>query len=201
MKAKAGNPVYLLPTQGVPPLLRAYFELNQLKQLYRQGWLHRGLDEARCETVADHSFAAAVLALWLAQAYFPALDPGKVVQIALLHELGEIYAGDIIPADGLSPQEKSRLEADSVERVLQGLPSAEACRTLWQEFEEGATPEARLVRQVDRLEMGLQAGVYGMQGLQDIDEFLTSARLALTEESLVRLLDDLQAVIDQSKPD
>lgn len=192
MKSKGANPVELLSGQQVSPLLRAYFELNQLKQLYRQGWLRRGLDEVRTETVADHSFAVAVLSLWLAQAYYPELDLGRLVQLALLHELGEIYAGDIIPADGLPADEKSRREVESVRRVLSGLPSAEACLRLWQEFEDGSSPEARLVRQVDRLEMGLQAGVYALQGLLDGDEFLKSARAALSDDALLRLLDELE---------
>ncbi len=194
MRVKAGNPVELLTAKEVSPILRAYFELNQLKGLYRQGWLRAGLDEAQCETVADHTFAVALLSLWLAQAYFPGLDLGRLVQIALLHELGEIYAGDITPADGLTSEEKHRREADSVRRVLSGLPFAETCQSLWQEFEDSSSTEARLVRQVDRLEMGLQAGVYARRDLLDPAEFLQSAREALSEEALICLLDELECL-------
>ncbi len=59
---------------------------------------------------------------------------------------------------------------------------------MWQEFEQGQTPEARLVRQLDRLEMGLQAAVYRSQGLGELAEFSGSAMQALSEPEWVGLL-------------
>lgn len=192
MRVKSGNPVGLLEGMSVHPIVRAYFELNQLKGLFRQGWLRRGLSEARCESVADHAFAAAVLALWVAQAYYPDLDLGRVIQLVLIHELGEIYAGDIIPTDGVLPQEKHGLEADSIREVVGKLSSGEACLQIWEEFEAGQTPEARFVRQIDRLEMGLQAGVYQLEGASGMPEFLKSARRALEDAPLIEILDSLE---------
>ena len=155
----------MLKDQNVDPFIRAYFELCQLKQLYRQGWLRRGVSRERCESVAEHSFGCAVLATWLAQAYYPELDVCKVLRMALLHDFGEIYAGDLIPVDAVEPEEKHRREAGSVAQVFANLPGGAAYLSLWEEFERNETPEARFVRQIDRLEMGLQAGVYALQGL------------------------------------
>jgi putative hydrolase of HD superfamily len=196
VKSKAKNPVELLEGKAAPAFIRAYFELSHLKQLYRQGWLRRGVVEAKCETVAEHSFAVAVLAMWLAQAYFPGLDQCKVLKMALLHDLGEIYAGDIIPADKIEPQAKHCRETDSIHRLLDKLPEGAVFLELWEEFEKGASPEARLVRQVDRLEMGLQAGVYRLQGAPEMQEFLDSARLALEDAPLVELFDRLEGMTD-----
>ena len=111
METKAENPVKLLKDRKIDPLIRAYFELCQLKQLFRQGWLRRGVSRERCETVAEHSYGCAVLATWLAQAYYPQLDLCKVLRMALMHDFGEIYAGDIIPVDAVSAEEKHRREA------------------------------------------------------------------------------------------
>jgi len=194
METKADNPVILLQDQQVDPFIRAYFELCQLKQLYRQGWLRRGVSRERCETVAEHSFACAVLATWLAQAYYPELDLCKVLRMALLHDFGEIYAGDIIPGDALEPEEKHRLEAGSIAQVFGKLPGGAAYLSLWEEFECNQTPEARFVRQIDRLEMGLQAGLYAMQGLVEPDEFIASARLGLEDPRLSGLLAAVKAL-------
>ena len=112
MEIKAENPISLLGEEGYTPLVTAYFELCHLKQLYRQGWLRRGVPPERCESIAEHSFGVAVLALWLAQAQ-PELDADKVVRMALLHDLGEVYAGDIVPSDGVSEGEKHRREAEA----------------------------------------------------------------------------------------
>lgn len=191
MQVKAGNPLSLMGDEECAPLIAAYFELCHLKQLYRQGWLRRGVPPERCETIAEHSFGVALLALWLADAQ-PDLDPDKMVRLALLHDLGEVYAGDIIPADGMSQAEKHRREAIAVQRILARLPDGQAYLDLWDEFEAGLSPEARFVRQLDRLEMGLQAAVYQLQGLIDGDEFFASARQALTDLGLARLLDEVE---------
>ncbi len=188
MEQKAENPIQTLEETDVTPLIAAYFELCHLKQLYRQGWLRRGVPRQRCESVAEHTFGAAMLALWLAQTYRQDLDLCKVVQLALVHDFGEVYAGDIIPADGISEQEKSQREAESVRQVFSKLTGGQTWIELWQEFEEGATAEALFVRQIDRLEMGLQAVVYARQGSGDMSEFIESARRALTDGEIINLL-------------
>jgi len=194
MEMKADNPVTLLKDLNLDPVIQAYFELCQLKQLYRQGWLRRGVSRERCESVAEHSFACAVLATWLAQAYYPQLDLSKVLRMALLHDFGEIYAGDIIPVDAVEAEEKYRREAGSVAQVFAKLPGGAAYQSLWEEFERNETAEARFVRQVDRLEMGLQAGLYALQGLLEPDEFFASARLAMEDPRFSGLLKALEAI-------
>jgi len=194
MESKAENPILALKGQETNPFLQAYFELCQLKQLYRQGWLKRGVSRKRCESVAEHSFGCAVLALWLAQAYHPELDAGKVLRMALLHDLGEVYAGDIIPSEAVSAQEKHQRESAAVQQIFGKLPGGDTYLSLWEEFEQGETPEARFVRQIDRLEMGLQAGVYAAQGLLQPAEFYASARQALVDPALGELMAAVQSI-------
>jgi putative hydrolase of HD superfamily len=190
MEIKAENPAGLLEDGEYSPLITAFFEVCHLKQLYRQGWLRRGVPRERCESIAEHSFGVAMLALWLAQTRIE-LDADKLVRMALLHDLGEVYAGDIIPGDGLSEGEKHRREAEGLRKILSRLPDGEANIQLWNEFEAGASPEARLLRQIDRLEMGLQAAVYQRQGLVAGDEFFDSARQAMVDPQLSALLDEI----------
>ena len=192
MDTKAENPAELFTDREYTPLVTAFSELCQLKQLYRQGWLRRGVPRERCESIAEHSFGVAMLAVWLAQSH-PELDAHKLVRMALLHDLGEAYAGDIIPSDGVSDGEKHRLEAAAVRKILSRLPDGQVFIRLWDEFEAGVSPEARFLRQLDRLEMGLQAAVYQRQGLIAGDEFFASARQALVEPDLIALLDEIQA--------
>ena len=194
METKANNPVILLKGQNIDPFIQAYFELCQLKQLYRQGWLRRGVSRERCESVAEHSFGCAVLATWLAQAYYPELEVCKVLRMALLHDFGEIYAGDLIPVDEVEAGEKHRREAGSVAQVFGKLPGGADYLSLGEELERNESSEARFVRQIDRLEMGLQAGVYALQGLVQPEEFFASARLALEDSRLSGLIDAVEAI-------
>jgi putative hydrolases of HD superfamily len=187
---KAAMPHSGLDPERLSPFVAVYYEFVHLKQLYRQGWIRNGVPAERCESVAEHSFGVAILALFLVDAYMPSLDRATVIRMALLHDFGEIYAGDLVPG-AVTPEEKHRLEADSVARVLGRLPNGEAYLSLWNEYEAAATPEARFVRQVDRLEMGLQASVYQRQGLLNPAEFYQSAIEALVDDQLRALLEEL----------
>jgi len=188
MEFKADNPISLLDGKDLNPILLAYFEFNHLKHLYRQGWLRRGVPRERCESVAEHSLGVAVLACWLAEAHYPDLDICKILRMALVHDFGEIYAGDIIPQDGILPEEKYSQELESVQSIFSRLSAGDLYIALWNEFEAGETPEARFVRQIDRLEMGLQASVYASQGFPNMTEFFDSASLALTDSHLQDLI-------------
>jgi putative hydrolase of HD superfamily len=191
MQTKAPNPINLLAGREASPILSAFFEFAQLKQLYRQGWLKRGVPPERCESVAEHSMGVAILALWLSQACFPELDTTKVLCMALFHDFGEIYTGDLIPSDAVSAGEKHRREKQSVQQVLGKLPQGECFIAIWEEFEHGETPEARFIRQIDRLEMGFQAGIYGLQELIDPAEFFQTTEQALTDPHLKKIFTEL----------
>ena len=175
IKTKAPNPISTLKTSNISPFIRVYFELNHLKQLYRQGWLLRGIPTEHCESVAEHTFAVAVLAMILADSYFPELNIVTVVRMALIHVFGEVYAGDIIPGSHISSTEKHKLEQDSIIKILSNLPNGSDYITLWEEFESCSSPEAQFVRQIDKLEMALQASVYEHQKFQNLAEFFNSA--------------------------
>ena len=195
MQIKAANPFDLLTGHQVSPILSAFFEFAQLKQLYRQGWLKRGVPPERCESVAEHSLGVAILALWLSHAYFPDFDVNKILCMALLHDFGEIYTGDLIPSDVVSDDEKHLREKKSVQQVLGKLPQGEYYLEVWDEFEQCMTPEARFIRQLDRLEMGYQAGIYGMQGLIDPTEFFETTEQALTDPILEKMLSELRVQV------
>ena len=133
MTTKASRPIIHPNTSTPAPIIRFYFEFVHLKQLYRQGWLTRAIPAERCESVAEHSLGVAVSAMVLADEFFPELDTLKVLRMALIHDFGEIYAGDIIPGDGITPEEKHRAERESVARVFESLPNGDAYLALWEE--------------------------------------------------------------------
>ncbi|MBI3944127.1 MAG: HD domain-containing protein [Chloroflexi bacterium] len=196
METKAPIPLPLLQGRSLPALVQAYFEFCHLKQLYRQGWLRRGVPPERCESVAEHTFGVAVLALFLCDAYYPQLDQLKVLRTALLHDFGEIYVGDLTPVDEITTAEKHRQEQEAIDQVLAKLPNGAAYVALWQAYAGEETPEARFVRQVDRLELVLQATVYHQQGLlRDPAEFFASVRRVIVTPELLAILAALEALL------
>lgn len=190
METKRAQAVRNLAGKQTLPVIEVFYEFNHLKTLFRQGWLRAGIPREQCETVAEHTLGVALLALFLADAHFPALDKTKLLRMALLHDFGEIYAGDIIPGK-MSLEEKHALERESVERVLGKLPNGREYLAVWEEFEAGRTAEARLLRELDRLEMGLQAAVYEQDGLGDLSKFFDSTDQALATPELRAIFTDL----------
>jgi putative hydrolases of HD superfamily len=162
-------------------LIDLFIETTTLKRLPRTGWGMRGV--AHVESVADHSFGVAFMALILAHALNEApaspdagelsLDVEKVLVMALLHDLAEVRLTDLpSTAVRLIPREvKSQAEASAMADLLAPLPQIAHLRTLWHEFEDQTSPEGRLVRDADKLEMMVQCLRYEQAGSRGLEEF------------------------------
>ncbi len=143
-----------------------------LKHLDRAGWLRAGI--ARPESVAAHSYGVAFAALLRAG---PEHDLGKLLGMALLHDLAEVVVGDITPHDGISRDEKRARERAAFDELLAHRPEL---RALVDELELGESPEARLVHALDKADMDVTAVAYAGLG-HDTRDFRESARAAVVE--------------------
>lgn len=153
-----------LKTKTSNNILSFYMKYNQLKNIYRQGWLkvRIGLEfKDKCESVADHSFSVALLTLTIIEENQLNLDTLKCMKMAIVHDLGEVYLGDFTPYDNITKTEKYRLERKAILEVLDSLDKDNDFFMLWEEFEKGESTEANLIKNVDQLEFLLQACAYG----------------------------------------
>jgi len=112
-----------------------------------------------------------------------------VLMLALVHELGEIGAGDITPHDGISADEKRRREEEAVVALCADLPGGDELTALWREFEYGESAEADFVRQMDKLEMALQALAYEQSTGLELQGFVNNTAAVLRDGTLLRLLE------------
>lgn len=167
--------------------LEVLYQIFKLKNLFRQGWLKRDIPEFKGESVADHTFGTAMTAWVLAKRLKLKLNEEKLLKMALVHEIGEIYAGDITPVDGISLSQKYELELQSVEKVFSSYPEGKEFINLWKEFEEAKCPEAKFLKQIDKFEMGMQAAIYKGHGHGKMDEFLDSAERVIEDSELQEL--------------
>ena len=177
-----------LPAPTGPPALQALMEALGLKALDRAGWVHRGL--AHPESVAAHSWGVAWLVLALAP---PELDLGRALADAVLHDLPEVRVGDIVPRDAVAPNDKLARERAALAGLLASLPTGPALTARWEAYEAQADPEARFVRQLDRLDMALQAARYAAERGLDPREFWASAAAVIDDPRLTALLEALGA--------
>ena len=190
MENKNRNPYELIREKNLHQILAIYFQVNQLKHLLRQGWL-RSIDKEKCESVADHIFGVAILVILINDYYNLNLDVQKIVFMALFHEMGEIKNGDITPFDGISKEEKHALEREGVLELFSNFPGSETYISVWDEFEERKTREAKFVFQVEKLEMAIQAKIYEGLYKKDLFEFQSYVDRILEEPCLIDLLRQL----------
>ena len=130
-------------------ILSFYMKYNQLKNIYRQGWLkvRIGLEHKdKCESIADHSFSVALLALTIIEKNNLKLDTFKCIKMGIIHELGEVYAGDYTPWDNITKEEKHNKEKESILKVLQTLDEDNDYFEIWEEFEKLETAEAKFIK-------------------------------------------------------
>ena len=161
---------------------------GRLKQTARAGWTLRGIAEP--ESVAEHSFRVALLALVLGRD--AGVDRERCMAMALVHDLAESIVGDITPYDGVAPEEKERREREAIAR-LSDLAGDPQIRALWEEYDAGATPEARFVKELDKLETVVQAAEYEAGHPTDLGEFWAMGERTLASPAARALLAHLSA--------
>jgi 5'-deoxynucleotidase len=121
----------------------------------------------------------------------------RLLKLALLHDLEESITGDLTPQDkesrGQTIVRAQRISAR--EQLLSHFPveNQRSFRELWSELENEKSKEAQLVRELDKLEMALQANEYARGGVEatKLREFYESSKAAIKDSTLKLLLDQL----------
>jgi putative hydrolase of HD superfamily len=140
---------------GLLDFLRA---AERLKTVTRSGYTSAG----NSESVAEHTWRLSLMALLLAPE-FPELDAARLLKICLVHDLGEAIGGDI-PAPEQARRAaageagKSQQERRDLEDLLRPLAQRQRAEilALWDEYDAARSPEAKLVKALDKLETILQ---------------------------------------------
>ena len=125
------------------------FEVGMLKRTPRSGWQFLG---SGAESVADHVFRTAMIALVLAR-MDGEVDADRVLRMALVHDLPEARTGDL---NYMNQRYVRADELAAADDLVAGLPFAGELHELLQEYREESTPEALLAHDADQLELLLQ---------------------------------------------
>ncbi|MBZ2115858.1 HD domain-containing protein [Streptococcus gordonii] len=125
-------------------------ELEKMKATHRN---NRTLDAYRFENSAEHSWQGALMALVFREHIPEEVNLEKVMSMLLIHDLGEIYAGDTFIFDDVGKSDSYDRELEALKFSLDKLPSDQQniFLGLWQEFETGISIEAKYARVLDAL--------------------------------------------------
>lgn len=165
-------------------LVKFFHDIGTLKEIPRRGWVIRDIKNP--ESIADHIFRASLMA-WILGSEKKGLNIERLLKMALIHDICEIYAGDVTPYDSVLPknnkerkefmriwprftneeklklsEKKHKKEKQALDKLIKNLPIRfkNEIKNLWMDFENGLTPEGRFFKQADRLEAFLQALEY-----------------------------------------
>lgn len=127
---------------------------GKMKDLKRSGWIKREVEKP--ESDAEHCYSVAMLAWLLAP---KELNREHCLELALTHDLAEIYSGDYTPVDNISKEDKYRLEFEGICKLASELEKPELVE-LFKEFEARETPEASFVYCLDKLDNIITASWY-----------------------------------------
>lgn len=135
-------------------ILTFLHQSEKLKTELRHSWLSDG----RRESVAEHTWRMVLMAILLRPYLEERLDLEKVLTMIVIHDLGEIKAGDIPRMDKPDKKQRKLNEKKAVEEITKLLPPdlGEKIKNLWLETEERRSPEAKFVNALDKLEVLIQ---------------------------------------------
>jgi putative hydrolase of HD superfamily len=160
-------------------------EVGKLKGMPRRGWVIREIKNP--ESIAEHTFRVALMAWLLADKKKTKMNIEKLIKMALIHDLCEVYAGDTTPYDSILPKDKkkrreimktwprfSKIEREKLTKdkfnkekkaliqIIEKLPIElkKEIKSLWLDYEKGLSREGRFFKQADRMESFLQATEY-----------------------------------------
>jgi len=165
---------------------------GKLKSVKRKGWFHAGIKNP--ESVAEHSFGVSILAMVLSSKLH--LNETKLIKMALIHDLAESVVGDKIVERGskvvASQSKKFEKEKKAMEKICSNLEKGDEYYKLWIEFENQSSKEAKMLKQLDKLEMAVQALEYGKKYPKKLNEFWINAEKHVKDKELKKILKQLK---------
>jgi len=169
-------------------ILELLHKIGELKDVKRKGWVLKKVPSP--ESVADHSFRISVMALLLAEDFD--LDKDKCIQMALIHDIAEAIVGDITPHDNISTNEKHELEEKAIKSMFKDLGKNDLIE-LWLEYKEQRSPEAKFIKELDKIETILQTSEYEQKYPQlNLSEFWPDTESKIKDPRLIEIFNLLK---------
>lgn len=181
-------------------LIDLFLRANESKTIKRTGWVRENIEDP--ESVAAHSFSLSFLTLQLSpllsdRLKYP-INTNKLLQMAVLHDIGEVETGDIIVSRGSiidlkKRDEKEAMEKAGIKKLFKNIDRSNRMILLFEEMIERVTIESKIFWQLDKLDMAIQALTYEIDQKKDLQEFFDTTRAHLSDPFLLELLEEVES--------
>ncbi|MCR5731164.1 MAG: HD domain-containing protein [Ruminococcus sp.] len=180
---------------------REYLNILHIAEKLKDTPRHCTTSQGRTESVAEHSWRVSLMALFL-RSEFPDTDIDKVVNMCLIHDLGECFTGDI--PTFLKTDSDRNTEDSLLQQWLNSMPAelADELSALYSEMEAQETKEAKIYKALDKLEALIQHNESPLSTWSDNEfelnktyafdtvvffEWLTNLRNAILEDTIEKI--------------
>ena len=138
--------------------VRELLDALQIAERLKDATRHCYTKNGRHESVAEHSWMMTLMAYFMKDE-FPEVDMDKVVQMCIIHDLGECFTGDIPTFDKTKAHEEN--EENLLYRWVRTLPEnyANEMIALYEEMAERKTIESKIYKAIDGLEALIQHNI------------------------------------------
>lgn len=163
--------------------------VEKLKLEKRTGWHLRGIPFLTTESIADHMYRMAIMAMMIQD---DTIDKFKAMKMALVHDMAEALVGDITPDCGIPEDEKYRLEAgamQTIRNILGDNPFGAEAQELWLEYAANGTKESRFVKDIDKTELVIQVVEYENIYKINFQDWISNARPKIRHSALQAIAD------------
>ena len=175
------------------------FELEKLKVVYRQNGTH---GNQRRENSAEHSWHVSMMALVLREYCTEKIDIEKTLTMLLIHDVVEIYAGDVFLYDDTAREKIKPAEREAAHKIFGLLPEDQKDYFLktWEEFEKAESKEAQYALVLDNLQPLLNH--YAVQNRNIVAKKLSKAQIVAKKTFIKDFSEELWhfalGIIDES---
>ncbi len=199
--------------------LKSALQLIKLGEALKRELRHSWLSDGRRESVAEHTWRVALMAMALESSLPQKVDSEKMLKMIIIHDLVEAYATDIPAFDTMNNPEAKQLKMDNeiraIEKIrdLMGGKTGQLFYDLWFEFEHKATYEAKVANALDKLEAQIQHNeadietwlpiefemLFMLDKHTDFEPVLTAFKNLIVEEGICKL-ENAGIEVKQVKP-
>ena len=135
----------------VQNMYQLILEINELKLVFR----NTTTKPDRKESTAEHSWSVSMIILIVMndlKKEFAEIDELKTIKLALIHDVVEIYAGDVMAFDIEARKDKEKIEAEALKKLMAIYPEfGRQLHDLWYEFELKDSLEAKIAKAADAI--------------------------------------------------
>mgnify|MGYP005751016619 CR=1 FL=1 len=161
------------------PTLQQLLLVMKLGEKLKMEMRHSSLSNGRQESVAEHTWRVALMAILLEPYFSQKVQMEKLLKMITIHDIIEAIAGDVPAFDTLTSQHtvesKRQKELAAILEIRESLPTkiGDHLFTLWHEFEDRLTFEAKVANALDKLEAQLQHNEAGIDTWLEIEFEMT----------------------------